>query len=139
MRLACQELLTWFERSATIVTPSHLLAAAAAEQFSRHELARGSETWLRSPIYSVGAWLTVCWQAARYSGADVPILLSRSQELAMWNHIIEAENPELFDASATARLARDAADLLAERQIVADGELWEDHPDARQFQRWLWL
>lgn len=136
MRLACPGLLTWFERSATIVTPSYTLAAVASEQYARHQLASGRDSWMRPAIHSVGAWLTACWQAARYSGSGVPALLSRSQELALWNRIIAAENPELFDAAATARLARAAADLLAEHHISAEGEPWEDHPDAKQFQYW---
>jgi ATP-dependent helicase/nuclease subunit B len=139
MRLACPGLLSWFERDATIVTPTPLLAAAASEQCSRRQLALGRETWARPVIRGVGAWLTECWREARYSSRDVPTLLSRSQELALWNRIIDAENPELFDVSAAARLARKAADLLAERYIAAETELWEEHPDARQFQRWLRL
>ncbi len=136
MRLACPALLKWFESGATIVTPTALLAAAAAEQFSRHQLERGRETWVRPTIYSLSAWLVECWREARYSRGDFPTLLSRSQEMALWNRVIEAENPELFDIPAAARLARNASDLLAERHMAADVESWEDHPDGRQFQHW---
>jgi ATP-dependent helicase/nuclease subunit B len=139
MRLACPGLLSWFERGASIVTPSPLLAAVALEQCSRHQLALGRDTWVRPAIRSVGAWLTECWREARYGSPAVPTLLSRSQELALWNRIIEAENPELFDVSAAARLARNASDLLAECYISAETELWEEHADARQFQGWLRL
>jgi ATP-dependent helicase/nuclease subunit B len=137
MRLACPELFSCFEKGATIVTPSPLLAAVAAEQFARGQLARGLETWVRPSVHSLGAWLAICWQEARYTVPGIPTLLSPSQELALWNGIIEAENPELFDIFATARLARRAANLLAEWRISAEANVAEDQLDARQFQRWL--
>ncbi len=142
MRLACTGLPPLADRTAsgeigTIVTPSPLLAAAAAQQFSALQLSRHAETWLRPSIYSLDVWLTVCWQQKRYNSAAAPTLLSSSQELTLWREIIEHQNPALFDVSATANLARRAARILAEWKIPLDSALWNDHEDAQQFQRWI--
>ncbi len=136
MRIACLELPAWFSQTATIALPSAFLAGVAREQFARERLKRGLETWERPLIYSLEAWLVSCWQEARYSVAEVPSLLSLSQERALWHDIIEQEHPQLFDVSATVRLARAAASLISEWHIPSEGELWSDHVDAQQFQRW---
>ncbi len=136
MRLACSGLSSWFEKKATIVTPSRLLASIAGQQFTRYQLERGMESWQRPSIYSVDAWLTACWQEARYSGSDVAALLSPAQERMVWQSIIEQEEADLFDVASTARLASSAARLLAEWQIPAGSDLWSDYQDAQHFLRW---
>jgi len=137
MRIACRELPAWFSQTATIVLPTAFLAGVAREQFARERLKRGLETWERPLIYGPEAWLVSRWQEARYSLPDVPSLLSPAQERALWHDIIEQEHPQLFDVSSTVRLARAAANLLSEWHITAEGDFWNDHVDAQQFQRWL--
>jgi len=136
MRLACRGLAHWFDKHATIVTPSRFLATVAGEQFARERLRQGEDTWERPAIYGFDAWLVSCWQEARYSLAAVPSLLSPAQERALWQGIIEQEHPQLFDISATVRLALEASRLLSDWQIQPEGELWNEHADALQFQRW---
>jgi ATP-dependent helicase/nuclease subunit B len=136
MRLACRRLSTWFERDASIVTPTSFLAGVAREEFARDRLRSGIETWERPAIYGLEAWLVSCWQEARYSSADIQTLLSPAQERALWHGIVEQEHPHLFDISATVRLARAAARLLSEWHIPSEGELWNEHADAQQFQHW---
>jgi len=136
MRLACPGLFSWLEKKATIVTPSPLLAAVAAQQIATYQIAKGRDSWQRTPIYSVHAWLSACWQQARY-GTEISSLLSPSQERALWQSIIEQEHPQLFDSNAAARLARQASTLIAEWNISPDEDLWNDHQDGQQFQAWL--
>jgi probable DNA repair protein len=136
MHLACAKLFSWLEKGAAIVTPTPLLARVAGYQFSREQLLQGRESWERPPIQTIGAWLTARWQEARFSGFEVPVLLSPSQEHLLWRQIIEQRHPELFDIGATASLARRAANVVREWRIPAEGEEWIDHEDARQFQSW---
>lgn len=136
MRVAWPHLFSWFEKGATVVVPSRLLAEITAEQLIQYRLGQGLETWHRSAVYNVDAWLATCWQEVRYKPADVGTLLSSSQEHFLWQNIIEQQHPHLFDAGATARLAMGAANLLAEWRIGGEAESWSDHEDAQQFQRW---
>jgi len=136
MRLGCPGLLSSLEKKATIVTPSPLLAAVVSQQASAQQLAQGYESWQRTPVYNIDAWLSACWQQARYA-AEVPSLLSPSQEQALWQSVIEQEHPQLFDPEAAASLARRASVLIAEWNIPPEGELWNDHRDGQQFQIWL--
>jgi hypothetical protein len=139
MRLACSGISSWFAKNATVVTPSPLLARVAAEHHSQSQLDRKLETWRRPVVHGIGPWLAACWQEARYNAGDLPTLLSPAQERALWHGIIEQQHPRLFDIAATVRLAGRAADLLAEWHIQVDGEQWNEHPDAQQFQMWLRL
>src|SRR6185437_14504359 len=136
MRLACAGLFSWLEKGATIVTPTPLLAAVAAEQFSKQQLARGVESWQRPPIVSIGAWLTARWQEARYNAPNALTLLSASQEHVLWRRIVQESSPDLFDGNSIARLASRSARLMCEWRIPADGDVWTNHEDARQFQEW---
>ena len=96
MHLACVKLFSWLEKGAAIVTPTPLLARVAGYQFSTEQLRRGQESWERPPIQTIGAWLTARWQEARYSGSELPVLLSPSQEHLLWQQIVEQRHPELF-------------------------------------------
>ena len=136
MRLACRELSSWLAQGATVVTPTPFLAGVAHEQITRERLKQGLETWERPPIYGLEAWLSNGWQEARYRERRFPLFVSPAQESALWHSVIEQEHPQLFDISATARLARDAASLIAQWHIPAEGESWNDQPDAQQFQHW---
>ncbi len=138
MRLACPGLFSAIDQKATIVVSSPLLAAIAAQQATTSRLNEARDSYERPFIFTTDAWLSVCWQQARYAG-EAPLLLSPSQERALWKQIVEHEHPHLFDANAAARLARRAAGLLAEWSISPEGDLWFGHEDAEQFQVWLRL
>lgn len=142
MRLASAGLPRLFERTCfgdgtTLVLPSQLLADVASQQFSLSRLDENIESWQRPPIYNISAWLTARWQDARYAASGIPLLLSRSQTLALWNEVIKRESPDLFDLNATTELARSAAQTIAEWHIPVESQLWRDHDDARTFLCWL--
>jgi ATP-dependent helicase/nuclease subunit B len=137
MHLACRNLARCFEQRAAIVTPSAFLATAAARQFARMQLRRGAASWIRPASYGIDAWLASCWSEARFSLAGAPLLLSSAQEHLVWRQIIEEQNGNIFDIDAAARLASGALRLICEWEIPAQAPAWNDHDDARQFQRWL--
>ncbi|MGC2660546.1 MAG: hypothetical protein WA324_21535, partial [Bryobacteraceae bacterium] len=140
MHLACSGLRDYVARNATLVVPSALLASAAREELSRFEVDSGRRSWERSSIYSVETWLERCWQEVRYDIDAIPALLSPAQELLLWRQLVEREHPDLFDLSACARGARDAARIMAQWHIRPDtvtaAEHWNGHQDGRQFLEW---
>ena len=135
MRLAYADLCSWFEREATIIVPSRLAAEVVRQEIATYQLSRGLESWHRTLVYSVDAWLAAMWNEARYRVDDIPTLLSGSQEHLLWQQIIEQEHANLFDIGSTARLSMRAAKLAAEWQ-VREGESWNDHEDAEYFRAW---
>lgn len=135
MRLACADLFSWFEKEATIIVRSRLAAGVVRQEITRYQLSRGFESWQRTLVYSVDAWLAALWNEARYRLDYVPTLLSGSQEHLLWQQIIEQEHAKLFDIASTARLSMRAAKLAAEWQ-VRESESWNDHEDAEHFRAW---
>ncbi len=136
MRLSSPGLIARLKDQSTLVTSSTVLAAVASQQFTRSELEQGHLSWRRPAVYSLEAWIGNCWQEARYALPDLPSLLSPSQELLLWEQVIEHSGTELFDVSATALLAREALRLTTEWQVPLSDEGWKTHEDALQFQRW---
>ncbi|MBV9611162.1 MAG: PD-(D/E)XK nuclease family protein, partial [Acidobacteriaceae bacterium] len=139
MRIACPSLSSWSEKGAVIVTPSRLLASVATQQFTRERLDQRLETWERPAVYHVDAWLSRLWHEARYRSPEVATLLSPDQERVLWQEIIEQKHSKLFDAAGTARLASEAARLLADWQIPLEADAWGNQEDARHFQYWYKL
>jgi len=136
MRLAFPGLMDALAEGVTIVTPTPALASVAIEQFNRHQLSLGHESWERPAIYSLDARMINCWQDARFTIPNAPLLLSLSQERELWRQIIEADRSDLFDLRAMATLTQRASRILAEYQIPSEGKEWLEHADAQEFQRW---
>ena len=139
MHLACPDLSAALAAGQTIITPNQLLSSVAAEQHIQTQLQSGLTTWRPPKIFSIGAWLADCWQQARYAGTGVPILLSPAQERAVWQELIQAEHPALFDYAGAVGLAIAATRLMAEWHISTGGEAWSTSSDTRQFQHLLQL
>lgn len=137
MHLACPGLLPMLRSGATAVTPSHFLARVAAHNYTSDCLARGLESWRSPQVLSTTAWLKTCWERARYSGRDVPALLSAAQEQTLWQRILEEQTPGLFDVPATAQLARRAYALTAEWNVPLESEAWDEQEGGQQFRNWL--
>lgn len=141
MRLASPGLLRIFENAGqnpnnSIATPSPLAASVAAAQYANAQIAESLDSWRRPQISSIEAWLVGQWNDARYKSPTVPTLLSSTQELVLWQTIIETDQPDLFDLHAAARLASQAHRLMAEWHIPATTEPWQEQEDAARFHRW---
>ncbi len=137
MRLACPGLPAALAAGATVLTSNQLLASVAKEQFVQTQLAAGLESWPAPHIYSLNAFLAACWQEARYADVDVPPLLSPAQEQAVWQQLIEAEHPSLFDPAQAVTTAVSAGRLISEWHIALEGEPWLASSDTRHFQSLL--
>lgn len=133
MKLAIKNFASTLALGGTVVLPSRLLAAVAAQQVADERVASGIQTWERPEILSVNAWLTSCWNAARFSGLEIPALLSSSQERELWQQLFEEFHPELFDPAGAARLAAKAAATVAEWHLPIDGEVWGQSKDSESF------
>ncbi len=133
MRLLNVDLSSVVTPGSTIVTLSPLLASAANEQIVSQNLQRGQTAWVRPEILNVNAWLTNCWRSVRYKAASTPVLLSTAQEQTIWQRLIAQQHPNLGHQAGAARLAMDAARLLAEYRIPLKHEAWTGYRDAQQF------
>ena len=136
MRLSAPGEWTSLEDNSALVTASPILAAVASQQFARYKLGQGLTSWLRASVYSIDAWLSSCWQEAKYSSRDVAALLSPSQEHLLWESVITESGQNLFDVSLTAHLVREASRLTSEWQLSFEDDSWLDQEDTQRFRSW---
>ncbi len=137
MYLACPDLPAALAAGRTIITPTPFLANVVKEQFVQTQLGAGLQSWSPPAVYSIGAWMTDAWQQARYAGAGVPSLLSLAQERSVWQDLMQAIHPGLFDYAGAIGLAIASTRSMAEWHIPLDGEPWSLASDTRHFQELL--
>ncbi len=105
------ELLT---PDAVLITAGQRLARHLAQRYARESRVRGLQLWETPAIMTLGAWLGRQWEHAVDTRASDRLLLTPTQEMVLWEHVVaESERGEiLLSPAATARLARKAWTLL---------------------------
>jgi len=135
--------------SGTIITGN----TQASRQLRRDfDAARGAErnlVWDSPDILPRDAWLRRTWQewiwqeSARSDLAGTPILLTRWQELALWEEAIEATTRNvLLNSHATAAAAAEASQLLHAWAAPDDSSLdgssvFDESEDTKAFFTWM--
>ncbi|HEV7800539.1 MAG TPA: PD-(D/E)XK nuclease family protein [Burkholderiales bacterium] len=124
----------------TVITPNRRLAQELAREFDASRIAQGLESWEAADILPFGSFVERLWESAVYSeaGASVPVLLSASQEQALWEDIIasSAWSAQLLSPARTSAQCRDAWRLAHAWRI--DGALgkFPGNDDAQAFAEW---
>ena len=98
----------------TIITPTTLASRQLGRDFDVARSHEGLRVWDSADILPRHAWLRRTWQECSWSDpANAPILLTRWQELALWEEAVASvERDVLLNASATAPVAAQAWQLL---------------------------
>lgn len=119
---------------AAVLTPNRRLARFLHTQFSYCQIAEGRKAWSSYPCWFVDDWLRDIWQSVLLDEAP-KILLTKSQEIALWIKAIRASHrsDSLFNLEATAEVARRAWRHLCQWQTTCavidnlDFKQWLDH------------
>ncbi|HEU5284252.1 MAG TPA: PD-(D/E)XK nuclease family protein [Burkholderiales bacterium] len=132
------DLIRRLEAGATLVTPNRRLARDLARRFDRAQIAAGRSAWPSADLLPWGAWLERTLAEAARDDARLR-LLAPAQELALWQHLIEASRdlPPLLDTAAAARSASAARRLQVAWRLdlhAAPGGLPQD---ARTWLGWV--
>ena len=126
-----------------VVTPNHRLAQALMSQFDRRQQGAGHASWEAPDILHWTLWIERLHEDARYSpaAADVPLLLSPSEEQLLWEEAIRASpwKDELLSVPATASLAADAWKAAHAWRIDSALDGWPGNEDADAFRAWRHL
>ena len=107
------ELKEFFETAqpanAIVLTPNRRLVQFLHAQFARYQLSKGLNAWPSYPCFFINDWLQSLWQQSQLNESP-KILMTKSQELAIWTQVIKTANhsDELFNPQATADVARRA-------------------------------
>ena len=92
------ELTEKLEGGATLITPNRRLALYLKREFDEAQFAAGRAVWPTADILPWTAWLERAYEDALYSrlAPDLPLLLSSSQELALWELAIRDSEFQLL-------------------------------------------
>ncbi len=137
MRCLSDDTLKLLSAGWTVVASSRLLAATVSTQFRTAQLTHNVGSWDRPAILNAHSWLTKLWKERLYRDASTPTLLSTTQELLLWQQVIERDVVRLLDLAATARAARRASIALAQYEVPLKDGRWQTHHDAERFSNWL--
>jgi ATP-dependent helicase/nuclease subunit B len=125
------------ERGATVVTGNQRAARTLRHRIDRRQRAAGLTRWQPAKVLSWEVWTAGQWSRLVMEGHARSMLLNRTQELAVWRAVLDADN-ELAgrQKDALAEMAADAWRLLASyngqhrlRELAVSS-------DTRVFQRW---
>src|ERR1017187_9215249 len=109
-------------------------------EFDAEQQGRGEQLWDSPDILPRDAWLRRCWDECVYSDPiDTPVLLDASQELVLWERVIEHSGAAetLLDTPTTAATAAGAWNLLHSWELSRTATLFEGVPDAEVFFEWM--
>lgn len=122
---------------ATLVTAGHRLARVLLADFNARMAASGQSAWPGADILPWQAWLERLWQELGETGATDRILLTPSQELALWERIIEEwdAHDTLLAAASAARTAQEAWQLTHAWRLPPETQP-EASEDTRVFAAW---
>jgi probable DNA repair protein len=122
---------------ATVVTPNRRLARALKAAFDRSRQQTGAEVWTAADVLPWSAWLDRTFEALIRDEPGVRVL-APAQELALWQRAVadSAAAHALLDTAATARIAREAAQLDRAWRLDLRNSGAPLHDDARAFVGW---
>ncbi|MDB5809225.1 MAG: hypothetical protein JWN94_1347 [Betaproteobacteria bacterium] len=124
----------------TVVMPNRRLAQELAREFDAGRIAAGLQAWEAADILPFGSFVERLWESAVYSslGGETMLLLSASQEQALWEEIIAASPwaANLLSPTRTAADCRDAWRLAHAWGIEGALDKFPGNDDARAFAEW---
>jgi probable DNA repair protein len=130
-------LLESLEHGSIAITSNLRLARALRHDFGEAQRRRGLRAWRSPSVMTWQAWMEQFWREALYTANEaIPALLTKAQELALWETIIVSGDSSLLHAAATARAAQSAWRLLHEWRLPLDDGAWLYHEDGSAFLGW---
>ncbi len=131
------EIVAALERGATVVTGNQRAARTLRQGFDRRNRARGLRSWQPAKAVAWDAWVSGWWSRLVMKGRATQMLLNRSQELAVWRGVLEAdEGLEGRRKDSLAEMAADAWGLLCSYNGLGFLRGPAVGTDARAFQGW---
>ena len=127
------------------LTPGTIVAASAQasrqlhRDYDRARQAEGRAVWDSPDILPRDAWMRRMWQECAWKDpAGTPVLLTRWQELALWEEsIASVERDILLNSSATAGMAAQAWELLHTWEAPLDLTAFDASEDSEAFRSWM--
>jgi len=122
-----------------VVTPNRRLAAYLHHQYSLHQQLAGKKVWPTPDILPLTSWIIRSWQDwSEFDHNHQCILLNPFQEQLLWEKVITDSKfgDELLQIPGTARLAKEAWQLVNQWQLPPNELSAPETEDQLAFQTW---
>jgi probable DNA repair protein len=127
------------DRGALVLTGNQRAARTLRRVFDRRNRSDALKVWQPAAVFAWDAWTAELWRGLLLDGHATELLLSDTQEHAIWHNII-ASDPEsqnhLRSIESLAELAADAWRLLAQYKGFNRLHSAASSFETRTFQRW---
>ena len=134
------ELISLLNSGSTVMTPNRRLALHLKREFDAMQLAAGHSVWPTPDILPWTAWLERTYEDALHCefGGDIPLLLSATQELALWEEAIRGSDlaETLLSPAPAAAQCREAWKLVHGWRLQVRLRNTESSNDAKAFVDW---
>jgi ATP-dependent helicase/nuclease subunit B len=126
--------------SSVVVTPNRRLAMVLRREFNSYQVTQGRAAWSTPDILPIAAFIERLYEEILYSeqAAELPILLSTTQEQALWEDVISSSDltPILFSVPEAAKLAREAWQIIHEWRLTSKLNNFPLNDDCKVFRDW---
>ncbi len=126
-------------RGATIVTGNQRAARSFRQAYDSEQRSTGRSVWQPPNILAWDSWTAGLWQELLLEGHTLSILLSRHQELLVWQSIISDDRKNLNvlkSVDSLARLASDAWHRVAQYRAGSRLRASAASFETRSYMRW---
>ena len=133
------EIVEALERGATVVTGNQRAARTLRRAFDRRNRDLGLESWRPAAVMAWETWTTGLWRELLVRGEVSELLLSRTQEQAVWRGILEGDSElaSLRSFDSMAEMATEAWRRLCSYKGQGRLRGAGTSVDTRAFQRWV--
>jgi len=126
--------------SSVVITPNRRLSIVLRREFNSHQVIKGYTAWNSLDILPIATFIERIYEEILYSEQvdTLPVLLSTSQEQALWENVISDSDqaPILFSIPEAAKLARKAWQIIQEWQLTSKLRNLPLNEDCKVFSSW---
>ena len=126
--------------SSVVITPNRRLSIVLRREFNSHQVIKGYTAWNSLDILPIATFIERIYEEILYSEQvdTLPVLLSTSQEQALWENVISDSDqaPILFSIPEAAKLARKAWQTIHEWQLTSKLKNIPLNEDCKVFNSW---
>lgn len=134
-----KNLFTQWVPDATIITGSRRLANTLHAEYINQQQIQQLKVWPTPDILTIEDWFIRCWHDFTITNPQSSfILLTLAQEQTLWEQIIydSSYGDTLLRVSATAKLAREAWQLMKQWQLDIHSEFFKQSNDSAIWHTW---
>ncbi len=130
------DLLATAENGAVVLTANKRSARLLRVRYDARQRLAGRTVWDSPQILTWSAWMRSLWSEYVLRAPGAPVVLTQTQQLAIWELIIRARQERAMQIRRTAQMAANAWSRIHEYKLGLDERLYKTKLDTAVFYDW---